>query len=117
MIKMKTVKYVNQLRPEDIENMMQSLQDNGYTLQERMDFVESKVTDVTDALPDTGYRLCSKCNELFTEGFVHDTTFYCSEDCLHKDFTPEQWLAEYEESEECGDNGGDYYAMWTQFWT
>jgi hypothetical protein len=54
----------------------------------------------------TWARRCEKCGKGMIEGFVIDggAQYYCSEECLHKDVSPEEWEQLYEE-------GGDSY--WT----
>ena len=55
-------------------------------------------------------RTCSVCGEqkLF-DGFCFDDgrRYYCSAECLHKDFTPEEW-------EEAYDDGVGYYTTWEE---
>lgn len=53
-------------------------------------------------------RTCEKCGKGMIEGFVIDggMSYYCSEECLHKDVSPEEWEQLYED-------GGDSY--WTQW--
>ena len=42
------------------------------------------------------------------EGFCVDmgVAYYCSKDCLHTDFTDEEW------NEECENNDQSYYTEW-----
>ncbi len=56
-----------------------------------------------------GFRVCSKCGKLITEGFYNESEFkyYCSENCLHKDYTEEEYLELYD------DGNGDFY--WTEW--
>ena len=108
--------YVNQLDEEMVDSMIVSLRLNGETLESIENFYNSKISDIDDIIYITGHRKCSKCGELFPEGFMDDNKYYCSEECLYTVYTPEEWIAEYEKSEECGDGGGDYWAMWTQFY-
>lgn len=69
-------------------------------------------------------RICTECGRPVFEGFYNGlgdpTEYYCSDGCLHKHYTPEQWkemckegLSEddIEEGENCGD-----YCYWTEWW-
>lgn len=53
-------------------------------------------------------RRCSECGKLMREGYCVDmgVAYYCSEDCLHSDFTDEEW------AEECESNDQSYYTEW-----
>lgn len=46
-------------------------------------------------------RICSECGKEMTEGFVIDggTEYYCSEECLHKNYTHEEYMEMYEDGE------------------
>jgi hypothetical protein len=52
-------------------------------------------------------RKCSQCDRLMNEGYVIDNglDYYCSEECLSKNFTKEQW-------EEAYKNGNNYWTTW-----
>lgn len=52
-------------------------------------------------------RRCCVCGNLMNKGYVCDAFYcYCSDECLHEDFTPEEWL------KECDNNGDSYYTEW-----
>mgnify|MGYP000845751568 FL=1 len=53
-------------------------------------------------------RRCSECGKLMREGYCADmgVAYYCSKDCLHSDFTDEEW------TEECESNDQSYYTEW-----
>lgn len=54
-------------------------------------------------------RVCSKCGHLMDNGYIneHDFSYYCSDECLHKDYTQEEYEKLY-------NNGfGDFY--WTEW--
>lgn len=53
-------------------------------------------------------RRCSVCGKLMCKGYCVDmgAAYYCSEDCLHTDFTDEEW------AEECENNDQSYYTEW-----
>ena len=50
---------------------------------------------------------CSKCDDYMTQGYtVHDgLDHYCSDKCLYKDISKEEYLYMYEQG----------YAFWTTF--
>lgn len=52
------------------------------------------------------FRVCDECGKVYNEGFVVcDTEHYCSEECLYKHYTPEEYQELYDENE----------AYWTQY--
>lgn len=54
-------------------------------------------------------RYCNHCGKLMYDGFCvgYDfTEYYCSEDCLHHHYTPEEYNEMYE----------DDVAYWTEWW-
>jgi len=58
---------------------------------------------------ELGYRVCSVCNTAFDEGFYDGErtgNYYCSDDCLHRDYTDEEWLALYYS------DGDSYWTTW-----
>jgi len=41
-------------------------------------------------------RKCTECGKMFTEGFyVEDCEYYCSENCLHKNYTDDEFTSMY----------------------
>ena len=57
---------------------------------------------------DRACRRCSECGKLMREGYCADmgVAYYCSKECLHSDFTDEEW------AEECESNDQSYYTEW-----
>ena len=53
-------------------------------------------------------RRCSECGRRMRAGYCADmgVAYYCSDDCLHTDFTDEEWAAE------CEANDQSYYRGW-----
>ena len=39
------------------------------------------------------YRICSICGDIMVYGYCYDggDKYYCSDECLHHDFTDEEW--------------------------
>lgn len=60
--------------------------------------VENAINSKLDDLEDTvEIRICDECGKLMVEGYCIDggMEYYCSDECLHKNYTREQWLAIY----------------------
>ena len=57
---------------------------------------------------DRACRRCSECGRLMRAGYCADmgVAYYCSDECLHSDFTDEEW------AEECENNDQSYYTEW-----
>lgn len=57
---------------------------------------------------DHACRRCSVCGKLMCEGYCSDmgAAYYCSDDCLHTEYTKEEW------AEECESNEQSYYTEW-----
>ena len=57
---------------------------------------------------DRACRRCSECGRLMRAGYCADmgVAYYCSDQCLHSDFTDEEW------AEECENNDQSYYTEW-----
>ena len=53
-------------------------------------------------------RRCSACGNLMREGYCVDAgeEYYCSDNCLHTEFTDEEW------DELCEENDESYYTEW-----
>jgi hypothetical protein len=58
-------------------------------------------------------RICDKCGNGMNDGYIVNggDEYYCSAECLHKDYSPKEWQEMYDESEENG--GNDHY--WTEW--
>lgn len=56
-------------------------------------------------------RYCSVCNKEMTEGYYNEDEFqyYCSDECLHKDYTDEEYNELYDNG-----NGNFYYTSWEE---
>ena len=56
-------------------------------------------------------RICSVCGSLMRDGYCEDmgAAYYCCDDCLHKEFTEEEWR------EECEENDQSYYTEWESY--
>lgn len=55
-------------------------------------------------------RTCSICGAEMTEGYCFEggLAYYCSDDCLHHDFTDDEWQAECETCED------SYWTTWEE---
>lgn len=56
-------------------------------------------------------RICSECKEKMFEGYCIEAglEYYCSDECLHKHYTEEEYLEMYAEG-----NGDSYYTEWEE---
>ena len=54
-------------------------------------------------------RVCTKCKSIMGEGYIvgGGHAYYCSDDCLHTDYTPEQWADMYDDNQD-----ENYYSLW-----
>ena len=76
------------------------------------DFVirHSKASELVDELDLLEHiRVCSECGKPMTEGFcIEDgAEYYCSEECLHKNLTEEEYENLYDEG-----RGNSYWTSW-----
>lgn len=53
-------------------------------------------------------RVCDECNKGMNQGYVINggEAHYCSDDCLHKHYTAEEWKEMY------SDEGDSYWTEW-----
>lgn len=58
----------------------------------------------------TAPRQCDECGKGMHEGYCIDggAEYYCSDTCLHKHYTPEQWNEMYD------DDGDTYWTTWEE---
>ena len=55
-------------------------------------------------------RKCDECGAGMNEGYLIDSViYYCSDACLHKHFTPEEWEEAYADGE-----GDSYWTTWAE---
>lgn len=56
-------------------------------------------------------RVCSICDKRFSEGYIYEDEYkyYCSNECLHKDYTEEEYLELYDNG-----NGTFYWTSWEE---
>ena len=75
------------------------------------DFVirHSKASELVDELDLEHVRACSECGKPMTEGYcIEDgAEYYCSEDCLHKHLTEEEYDNLYDDG-----RGNSYWTSW-----
>jgi hypothetical protein len=53
-------------------------------------------------------RKCTQCGGLMNEGYCINggEQYFCSDECLHKNYTPEEWQEMY------SDEGDSYWTEW-----
>jgi hypothetical protein len=86
------------LSAEDIQELMAD-----YVLK------HSTAEELVDELELENIRVCSECSKPMTEGYcIEDgAEYYCSEECLHKNLTDEEYENLYDEG-----RGDSYYTSW-----
>lgn len=83
---------------------------NLINLKKALDLLKDQGIELLFDEDELNFRVCSICGEYMDEGYVYNSgeKYYCSDECLHQDFTPEQW------KEECDTNEDTTY--WTTWW-
>lgn len=68
--------------------------DNGSVHEAVEHAIYSKVDDLEDIVE---IRVCDECGKLMVEGYciTGGEEYFCSDECLHKNYTPDEWLAIY----------------------
>lgn len=63
---------------------------------------------IIDDLGINDFRVCSVCGALMHQGYCYDMghRYYCSDECLHHDFTAEEWNVE------CKSEPQSYWTDW-----
>lgn len=83
---------------------------DGATKEELIEtFIAShNVFALRDGLDINDFRVCSVCGEWMHQGYCQDMgwKYYCSDECLHTDFTKEEW------TKECEENDQSYWTDW-----
>lgn len=67
--------------------------------------------NILEALMEIHPRVCYDCGKPMKKGYCIDngSEHYCSDECLHKHYTPEQWDEMYD-----GGNSDSYWAEWEE---
>lgn len=116
---MTTIESILKRLTEDVNGTEKNL----YTEQELKRFAESNCekwdegttgNEIADAFVDSMYdsrqecRRCTVCGNLMNEGYCVDmgAAYYCSDECLHTEFTEEEW------ENECNENDQSYWTQW-----
>lgn len=57
-------------------------------------------------------KICSECGREMIEGYCIENglDYYCSDECLHKNMTEEEYLELYDDG-----NGDSYYTEWSEW--
>ena len=104
------------MNKEDVSNILNGLL--------TIDFLEQKETnalmvaisildhidnDLYEELYNEHIRKCSKCGNIMEQGYCIENgiDYYCSEECLHKEITEEEWQRLYDNG-----NGDSYWTTW-----
>ena len=76
-----------------------------YNLEELADYIlKNKNKDL-----EINIRTCKECGKIMFEGYCVENgmEYYCSDECLHKNISEEEWNKLYDEG-----NGDSYYTDW-----
>ena len=76
------------------------------------DIEENRIAFAPDGEIVGEYRICSKCGDLMIDGYIVFEDYYCSDECLHKDYSQEEYERLYEEYEDDINN----YVFYTQWY-
>lgn len=74
-----------------------------------VEWLESMLSMLEYLIDGGEWRLCHECGKAISEGFVvnRGDEYYCSKDCLHKHYAPEQWAEMCKGPEGYEDAGND----------
>jgi len=74
--------------------LKKNIGDNGSVHEAVEHAINSKVDDLEDIVE---IRVCDECGKLMVEGYciAGGEEYFCSDECLHKNYTPDEWLAIY----------------------
>lgn len=90
------------------DNIMEQI---SVSLSDNIEFYETLGSTIEKRFPEIlkPHRYCSQCNEIMTEGFVIENgdSYYCSEQCLHKNMTPKEYSNLYDNG-----NGDSFWTTW-----
>lgn len=72
---------------------------------------ETKLDQYLTTPPDEPKRVCDICEQKMTEGYCIDDgrEYYCSDHCLHEQYTKEEYLEMYGDGE-----GTSYWTQWEE---
>ena len=75
-------------------------------LNNTLDNIKKLINDYSDI---KDIRVCSECGHLMDDGYIDaDFHYYCSDDCLHKQYSDDEW------NELCENYPYDFY--WTEWY-
>lgn len=92
--------------PEEENRLLQSL----YYYQDLARALGVVLDDFHDEEDEVYVRKCSECGKEMTLGYCIESgmEYYCSDECLHKHYTEEEWQDMYE------DGGDSYWTNWEE---
>ena len=66
--------------------------------------------NILEMLSEIHPRICLECGKPMNEGFCIDNgqEYFCSKECLHKHYTPEEWASMYNDG-----NSDSYWTEWS----
>lgn len=79
--------------------------------QNDMNYLQELINNLQDIVnnKEENTRTCSECNKPMNEGYCIENgmEYYCSDECLHKHYTQEEYLKMYDNG-----NGNSYWTQW-----
>lgn len=104
----KYVPNVNEYFNDDELRQIYSEYDDWFSKCETPEDIVSTFASIIHNWDDGDYRICSECGNIMCEGYCvnQGDYYYCSNECLHKHFTEEEW------QQECEENDQSYYTEW-----
>lgn len=95
---------------QELASLLLPTIDNGVTKIELIDQIVAtkKWAQILDGIGINDFRVCSVCGALMHQGYCCDMgqKYYCSDGCLHHDFTAEEWNIE------CKNESQSYWTDW-----
>ncbi len=82
------------------------------------DLCDKTLTEIRDLVVERmGERSCSECGRPVFEGYIvwDGAEYYCSDECLHKHYTSEQWK-EMTTGPAGREEEGNSHCYWTDWW-
>lgn len=108
--------YISKDKIETREQQKEQCLEFLYYIEDIFDYDYKIISDCIDELQklqfketSKNYRTCNECGKEMTEGYCIENgiEYYCSDECLHKNITEEEYLKLYDNG-----NGDSYWTEW-----
>lgn len=99
-MKYRIEEFLNECRHNKNVNLLKDLEN-------RVDL--DYVIERLEYILEDNFRICTHCGKTMKEGYCIENgmEYYCSDDCLHKVYTEEEYLELYDDG-----NGDSYWTSW-----